>query len=238
MSLSPDQGSASHIWVLADEIASYRKIPTLSESLAKARKFGVHYVLSLQTYYQLEATYGRYESIVIVDNLNTQIFFRAKHHDTCEFVSKQLGEQEIEEVRENYSIGANTIRDGVSFGKVRVKRRLVGAEEIHTLPDLTCFVQQKGAIPLARVKLALPNNTMANASFEARSGAMSCQDAEIESLINCFLWHKSTVDDDVLARMVVETSDDVRIEGKSRADKMAKISHTLKKNSPKIQKTY
>ena len=237
LSLDPDLESNRHIWVVADEIASYRKIPTLSESLAKARKFGVHYVLSLQTYYQFEQAYGKYESIVIVDNLNTQIFFRAKHHDTCEFVSKQLGEQEIEEVRENYSIGANTIRDGVSFGKVRVKRRLAGAEEINTLPDLTCFVQQKGAIPLARVKLALPNNTMANASFEGHSGSMAYQDAELESLINFFRWHKSTVDDDALARMVVQTSDNVQEEAKAKEKNTTpKAVHALRKTNDHKEK--
>ena len=235
LSLDPDLESNRHIWVVADEIASYRKIPTLSESLAKARKFGVHYVLSLQTYYQFEQAYGKYESCVIVDNLNTQIFFRAKHHDTCEFVSKQLGEQEIEEVRENYSIGANTIRDGVSFGKVRVKRRIAGAEEINTLPDLTCFVQQKGAIPLARVKLALPKNTMANASFEARSGSMEFGDKQLEGLINFFRWHKSTVDDDHMARMVVETSENAKVEAVDRSEKMAKDDRELKK--PPVKNT-
>ena len=212
LSLEPDLESQRHIWVVADEIASYRKIPTLSESLAKARKFGVHFVLSLQTYYQFEEAYGKYESIVIVDNLNTQIFFRAKHHDTCEFVSKQLGEQEIEEVRENYSIGANTIRDGVSFGKVRVKRRIAGPEEINTLPDLTCFVQQKGAIPIAKVKLALPKNKPITTAFVPHVGSRTVEDQELSRLIHFFRWHASTVNDDHLAGMVVQTSEDLTSE--------------------------
>jgi type IV conjugative transfer system coupling protein TraD len=216
LSLEPDHEKLRHIWVVADEIASFRRIPTLSDSLAKARKFGVHYILSLQTYYQFEHAYGRHEAIVIMDNLNTQVHFRVKHPDTGEFVSKLFGEQEIEEVRENYSIGANSIRDGVSFGKVRTRRRVVSAEKIMGLADLECFIQQKGSIPIAKAKLQLPISINNGKSFVPRHTNIDSGDAQLEQLINSLRWHKNIIGDDAMAAMVVETSDDIEMEAKHK----------------------
>ena len=68
-------------------------------------------------------------------------------------VASELGEEEIEESRENYSYGANSIRDGISLGSQRVTRPIVSYPQILELKDLTCFVRLPGHYPVTKIEL-------------------------------------------------------------------------------------
>jgi type IV secretory pathway TraG/TraD family ATPase VirD4 len=70
-------------------------------------------------------------------------------------VASELGEEEIEEPRENYSYGANSIRDGISLGSQRVTRPIVSYPQILELKDLTCFLRLPGNYPIAQLELEL-----------------------------------------------------------------------------------
>ncbi|MGC3903863.1 type IV secretion system DNA-binding domain-containing protein [Legionella pneumophila] len=59
----------------------------------------------------------------------------------------------MEESRENYSYGANSIRDGISLGSQRVTRPIVSYPQILELKDLTCFVRLPGQYPVTRLEL-------------------------------------------------------------------------------------
>ena len=50
------------------------------------------------------------------------------------------GKEDIEESRENYSYGANSIRDGISLSNQRLTRPIVSYPEILELQDLNCFL--------------------------------------------------------------------------------------------------
>ncbi|TYX46053.1 type IV secretion system DNA-binding domain-containing protein, partial [Klebsiella pneumoniae] len=54
---------------------------------------------------------------------------------------------------EQYSYGADPVRDGVSTGKEKERETLVSYSDIQTLPDLSCYVTLPGPYPA--VKLAL-----------------------------------------------------------------------------------
>jgi type IV conjugative transfer system coupling protein TraD len=104
------------IWFICDELPSLHKLSQLPESIAEARKYGYCFVLGMQSYAQLEKVYGKSAGKEIFDLMNTTFFFRSPSPYMAELVSRALGEQEIENMRENYSYGANTIRDGISIG--------------------------------------------------------------------------------------------------------------------------
>ena len=66
--------------------------------------------------------------------------------DTAELIQKiegedagEIGEKEHLKASEQYSYGADPVRDGVSTGKDMERQTLVSYSDIQSLPDLTCF---------------------------------------------------------------------------------------------------
>jgi hypothetical protein len=79
--------------------------------------------------------------------------FRSPSKEIAEFAAGEIGEKEILKASEQYSYGADPVRDGVSTGKEKERETLVSYSDIQTLPDLSCYVTLPGPYPA--VKLAL-----------------------------------------------------------------------------------
>ena len=141
------------VWVIMDEMPTLHKLPELPETIAEVRKFGGCYVLGIQSYAQLEKNYGRTAGQEMFDLLNTRLYFRAPSDQMAIHASKDLGEQELEVSKEQYSYGANTVRDGVSLGHQTVKRPAVSATEITQLEDLQCWLKTSGHYPIVQLDL-------------------------------------------------------------------------------------
>ncbi|HBD7476118.1 TPA: type IV conjugative transfer system coupling protein TraD [Legionella pneumophila] len=154
LSLPPD--SNRRIWFICDELPSLHKLPLLGETIAEVRKFGGCFLLGMQSFAQLTKVYGQAGGAKeLFDLLNTRFFFRSPSAEMARLVASELGEEEIEESRENYSYGANSIRDGISLGSQRVTRPIVSYPQILELQDLTCFVRLPGQYPVTKLKLQL-----------------------------------------------------------------------------------
>jgi type IV conjugative transfer system coupling protein TraD len=151
--LSMPEDRDRRIWFIIDELPSLHKIPHLPETIAEARKFGGCFVLGMQSFSQLEAVYGLHTAKSIFDLLNTRFFFRSPSSDMAKLVSRELGEQEIEDAKENYSYGANTIRDGISLGRQTLTRPLLTYPEIMTMENLKCFLKLPGEYPVVPLEL-------------------------------------------------------------------------------------
>ena len=141
------------IWVVGDEIPTVHKLPDLVEILPEARKFGGCFVFGIQSYAQLEDIYGPKSAATLFDVMNTRVFFRSPSKEIAEFAAGEIGEKEILKASEQYSYGADPVRDGVSTGKEKERETLVSYSDIQTLPDLSCYVTLPGPYPA--VKLAL-----------------------------------------------------------------------------------
>jgi type IV conjugative transfer system coupling protein TraD len=153
LSLPPDRNR--RIWFICDELPSLHKLPLLGETIAEVRKFGGCFLLGMQSFSQLSKVYGQSGAKEIFDLLNTRFFFRSPSSEMARLVANELGEEEIEESRENYSYGANSIRDGISLGNQRVTRPIVSYPQILELKDLHCFVRLPGHYPITQLKLSL-----------------------------------------------------------------------------------
>lgn len=153
--LALPENSSRRIWFVCDELPSLHKLPQLPESIAEARKYGGCFILGMQSYAQLEKVYGKSAGKEIFDLMNTAFFFRSPSPDMAELVSRALGEQEIEDMRENYSYGANTIRDGISIGTQRMTNQIVTPAEIMDLENMRCYVRLAGSYPISLLKLTL-----------------------------------------------------------------------------------
>lgn len=151
LSLTPDQNR--RIWVICDELPSLHKLPLLGETIAEVRKFGGCFLLGMQSFSQLDKVYGRSGAAEIFDLMNTRFFFRSPSSDMARLVSSELGEEDLDESRENYSYGANSVRDGISLGTQRIARPIVSYPEILELPNLSCFVRLPGEYPVTKLDL-------------------------------------------------------------------------------------
>lgn len=153
LSLEPDRNR--RIWFVCDELPSLHKLPLLGETIAEVRKFGGCFLLGMQSFSQLTKVYGQSGAKELFDLLNTRFFFRSPSSDMARLVASELGEEEIEESRENYSYGANSIRDGISLGNQRVTRPIVSYPQILELKDLNCFLRLPGNYPITQLELQL-----------------------------------------------------------------------------------
>ncbi|HGJ5879730.1 MAG TPA: type IV secretion system DNA-binding domain-containing protein, partial [Arsenophonus nasoniae] len=80
-------------------------------------------------------------------------FFRATTKEMAEFAAGEIGEREIQKASEQYSYGADPVRDGVSVGKDMQRVQLVSYSDIQSLPDLTCFITLPGPYPVVKMTL-------------------------------------------------------------------------------------
>lgn len=179
--LALPENSNRRIWFVCDELPSLHKLPQLSESIAEARKYGGCFVLGMQSYAQLEKVYGRSAGKEIFDLMNTAFFFRSPSPDMAELVSRALGEQEIEDMRENYSYGANAIRDGISIGTQRMINQIVTPSEIMDLENMKCYVRLAGSYPISLLELTLNERPQIARSFVQNK---TSTDKEIDDLVD------------------------------------------------------
>ncbi|WP_171742597.1 type IV secretion system DNA-binding domain-containing protein, partial [Shigella sonnei] len=104
----------------------------LVEILPEARKFGGCYVFGIQSYAQLEDIYGEKAAATLFDVMNTRAFFRSPSHKIAEFAAGEIGEKEHLKASEQYSYGADPVRDGVSTGKDMERQTLVSYSDIQS----------------------------------------------------------------------------------------------------------
>ena len=167
--LSLPEDANRRIWFICDELPSLHKLPLLGETIAEVRKFGGCFLLGMQSFSQLEKVYGRSGAAEIFDLLNTRAFFASPSHEMAQLVSKELGDEEIDDTRENYSYGANSIRDGISLGKNRITRPLVTYPEIMGLDPLTCYLRLPGQYPITKLELHYQKRSIKAAGFLPRA---------------------------------------------------------------------
>lgn len=74
-------------------------------------------------------------------------------HKIAEFAAGEIGEKEHLKASEQYSYGADPVRDGVSTGKDMERQTLVSYSDIQSLPDLTCYVTLPGPYPAVKLSL-------------------------------------------------------------------------------------
>jgi len=153
--LSLPESYDRRIWFICDELPTLNKQPQLASALAEARKYGGCFVLGIQGLGQIKQIYGMNIAESIYDLLNTAFYFKSPTQEVAEHVSMSLGNQEIEDMRENYSYGANTIRDGISISAHRITASLVHVAEIKMLEDLHCYLRLPGPYPITLHKLKL-----------------------------------------------------------------------------------
>jgi type IV secretory pathway TraG/TraD family ATPase VirD4 len=148
MSLPPDR--ERRLYCVVDELPTLQKLPSLSDFLARARKYGGCGILGFQSYPQLEATYGIQDAAAITGYCSTWVALRANDSPTAKHVSENLGQVEQVEANEGMSYGVNDMRDGVNLSRMQVTRPLVMHTEVTNLPNLSGFLRFGRNLPVVR----------------------------------------------------------------------------------------
>ena len=148
MSLKPDQ--QRRLYCVIDELPSLQKLPSLSDFLARARKYGGCGILGFQSYPQLEATYGIQDAAAITGYCSTWVALRANDTPTAKHISENLGQVEQVEANEGMSYGVNDMRDGVNLSRIQVTRPLVMHTEVTNLPNLSGYLRFGRDLPVVR----------------------------------------------------------------------------------------
>ncbi|WP_062731450.1 type IV secretion system DNA-binding domain-containing protein [Sphingobium abikonense] len=148
MSLPPDR--KRRLYCVIDELPTLQKLPSLSDFLARARKYGGCGILGFQSYPQLEATYGIQDAAAITGYCSTWVALRANDTPTAKHVSENLGQVEQVEANEGMSYGVNDMRDGVNLSRMQVTRPLVMHTEVTNLPNLVGFLRFGRNLPVVR----------------------------------------------------------------------------------------
>lgn len=200
--LEMGENPTRRVWFIYDELASLHKLPGLPMALSEARKFGGCFVLGFQNKPQLDFTYGKDFADSMMDLLNTRFFFRSPDEGVANYVMRQLGQRRARVFNEQYSYGADTVRDGVSFSKQEEDQYLVNYSDIQSLPDLSCYVTLPGEYPVVRMNMKYEKMDFIAAEFLPRELNDSL-DPEIEEEIT-----RRELDEDSIDRLLAVQSNE------------------------------
>lgn len=181
--LSLDENPNRRVWFIIDELPSLHRLPDLSSTLAEVRKHGGCYLIGIQSYAQFIKIYGQHAADEMYDLLNSRFFLRNPSAPMAKKSSDDLGEQEIEVSKEQYSYGANSVRDGISLGHQTVTRPAVLPSEIMQLEDLQCWFRTFGGYPITKIKFKFDDMPQVARAFDKRTYETSEQMAEIDALL-------------------------------------------------------
>jgi type IV conjugative transfer system coupling protein TraD len=172
MSLKPDRDR--RLYCVIDELPTLQKLPSLSDFLARARKYGGCGILGFQSYPQLEATYGIQDGAAITGYCSTWVALRANDTPTAKHVSENLGQVEQIEANEGMSYGVNDMRDGINLSRMQVTRPLVMHTEVTNLPNLSGYLRFGRNQPVVRFTDSYNKVADIAAGFVERDGPPHC----------------------------------------------------------------
>ncbi|ECG4756631.1 type IV conjugative transfer system coupling protein TraD [Salmonella enterica subsp. enterica serovar Richmond] len=200
--LEMGENPTRRVWFIFDELYSLHKLPELPGVLAEARKFGGCFVLGFQNKPQMDVIYGSDFATAMMDLLNTRFFYRSPDEEVASYVMRQLGQRRAKVFNEQYSYGADTVRDGVSFSKQEEDQYLVNYSDIQSLPDLSCYATLPGKYPVVRMNMTYEKMDFIAAEFLPRELNDSL-DQEIEEEIT-----RRELDEDSIDRLLAVQSNE------------------------------
>ena len=163
--MSREPYTGKQIWPIVDELTSLNRISMLTEAITRGRKYGMCCVLGFQNIAQMRECYGDNDAQTIISMLRNRIVLSVPDFQTAEYVSNNLGTQEIYEKDENISYGQDSTRDGVTISTSREENVLVLPSEIQGLEDMHGYVRLAGRNEVMKVEFEYKQREVVAASF-------------------------------------------------------------------------
>ncbi len=149
-----DDPTVRRVWMDLDEVATLQRLPQLETALTQNRKANVSILIGLQGKAQLETIYGHIAETLLAMPW-TALFFKTTEPDAAEWISRYLGEQEIERWRPSQTRGepgTRDRRDSKTDAEERFNRPAVSASEISGLDERKGYLKSGNFIVPVTVK--------------------------------------------------------------------------------------
>jgi hypothetical protein len=129
------------VWFVLDELASLQRLPQLITAITENRKSNNPMVLGFQGKAQLETLYGHMAEVMLSQPA-TKIFLKTSEPNAAEWISRSIGEMEVERFRETRTHGEfPRSRNSESEQRDIYKEALVMASEISGLDPLHGYLK-------------------------------------------------------------------------------------------------
>jgi type IV secretory pathway TraG/TraD family ATPase VirD4 len=135
--LSAPKPGQHPVWFVLDELASLQRLPQLHTAITENRKSRNPIILGFQGKAQLEVVYGHLAEVMLSQPA-TKIFLKTTEPTAALWVSKAIGQVEIERMKETHFDGS---RSGRNFSLDRQTEQLVLDSEITGLENLHAFLK-------------------------------------------------------------------------------------------------
>jgi Type IV secretion-system coupling protein DNA-binding domain len=135
--LSAPKPEQHPVWFVLDELASLQRLPQLHTAITENRKSRNPIILGFQGKAQLEVVYGHLAEVMLSQPA-TKIFLKTTEPTAALWVSKAIGQVEIERMKETHFDGS---RSGRNFSLDRQTEQLVLDSEISGLENLHAFLK-------------------------------------------------------------------------------------------------
>lgn len=140
-------------WFLFDEVHALHRLPALEHGLQTARAYGGAFLLGIHSFERLCETYGREGATNLAALARTKLMLTAADRATAEFCSGIVGNREVREVDEAYSIGAAMSRDAATITPRTEVKPLILPDDIMNFPSLYGIIKFPEGFPAARIHL-------------------------------------------------------------------------------------
>jgi len=144
---TPLQQVTRPAWIILDELASLQKLPQLETGLTELRKYCVSIVLGFQGQSQVQEVYGEKGAETILGQTATKIFLRTQEPNAAEWISKTIGDQEVERVRPSHTQQEGLkSKNSDSYTREIKSERAVTTAQILGLTDRHGYIKQENLI--------------------------------------------------------------------------------------------
>lgn len=151
--LETERNAGLKIWFLFDEVHALQRLPALENGLQTARAYGGAFLLGIHSFERLCETYGKEGGTNLAALARTKVILTAADRTTAEFCASQIGNREVREVDEAYSIGAAMSRDAATITPRTEVKPLVLPDDIMNFPSMYGVIKFPEGFPAARIKL-------------------------------------------------------------------------------------
>lgn len=151
--LGLEVSKSRRVWMLLDELPDIPRVDQLLRLLPQGRKFGASVVITFQSIGQMHDRYGREGAEAMLGCANTKLFLQTIDSDTRLWISKTLGDVEIEIRAATDNMDFEHGKGRTSLGTTRQLRPAVIESQLR-LPPHTGYLQLPDGLPIALIRLS------------------------------------------------------------------------------------
>ena len=131
LQMSEANGKLRHFLII-DELGRYNRSESLERLVTLGRSKGVSIILANQDLSKIELLYGR-EMDTLYNSISTLVVLKINDSFTQEYVTKSIGNIEVERKRESVSMSPSDIRDSISYSTEVTERKAILESELGML---------------------------------------------------------------------------------------------------------